>query len=54
MYTIAILLLLFVFLFYRQVKIDRKKYFQKDRQNDAEMLKKIEAFLKDQIDTKGK
>lgn len=44
MLAVLLTFLLFVFLFFRQVKIDSKQFLKLDRQNDDHILREIEKF----------
>ena len=42
------LFILFVFLFFREVRLDYKKYLEADRLGDERVLKEIEKFIEEQ------
>ena len=42
------LFILFVFLFFREVKLDHKKFLEADRLGDEHVLKEIEKFIEEQ------
>ena len=42
------LFILFVFLFFREVRLDNKKYLDADRLGDEHVLKEIEKFIEEQ------
>lgn len=48
-----LLFLLFVFLFFRQVKIDRKRFDEQDRQYDEQILRD-RKFVNDNRNEKGR
>lgn len=45
--SLILLLLLFVFLFFREVKLDHIRYLEADRLGDEHILREINQFLKD-------
>lgn len=44
---IVIFLGIFVFLFFREVKLDHKRYLEADRLADEHILREIEQYLKE-------
>lgn len=42
-----VLLLLFVFLFVREVRLDRARFKEQDRLGDEHIMREIEKFLKE-------
>jgi len=42
-----VLLLLFVFLFVREVRLDRARFKEQDRLGDEHIMREIEQFLKE-------
>lgn len=47
-----LLLLVFVFLFCREVKLDHQRYLEADRLGDEHILREIEKFLKEKEEAK--
>ena len=43
------LFILFVFLFFREVRLDYKKYLDADRLGDEHVLKEVERFLNEKV-----
>ena len=43
------LFILFVFLFFREVRLDYKKRMEADRLGDEHVLKEVERFLKEKV-----
>lgn len=41
-----LLFVVFIFLFIRQVKLDRKKFLENDRLADEHILREVERFIK--------
>ena len=42
-----LLLILFIYLFFREVKLDYEKFLEADKQGDEHVLKEVERFLKE-------
>ena len=42
------LFILFVFLFFREIKLDHKRFLEADRLADEHILREVEKFLKEQ------
>lgn len=42
------LFILFVFLFFREIKLDDKRFLEADRLADEHILREVEKFLKEQ------
>lgn len=50
MYSIlpsVLLMAVFIFLFFREVKLDHKRYLEAERLADEHILKEVERFLKE-------
>ncbi|WP_284653173.1 hypothetical protein [Flavobacterium terrisoli] len=44
------LMAVFIFLFFREVKLDHKRYLEAERLADEHILREVERFLKEQHD----
>jgi len=42
-----LILVLFVFLFFREVKLDHKRFLEADRLGDEHILREVEKYLKE-------
>lgn len=43
----VLLFVLFVFLFYREIKLDYKRFLEADRLGDEHILREVERFVKE-------
>lgn len=41
-----VLFVLFIFLFFREIKLERKRFLEADRLGDEHILREVERFLK--------
>ncbi|NMH24245.1 hypothetical protein [Flavobacterium solisilvae] len=48
LFSIA-LYLVFIFLFFREMKLDHKRYLEADRLGDEHILREIDLFLKEKM-----
>lgn len=46
----VVLFVLFVFLFFREVKLDHKRFLEADRLGDEHILREVERFVKEMND----
>ncbi|RKS03021.1 hypothetical protein C8C84_2761 [Flavobacterium sp. 102] len=42
----ALLFVLFIYLFFREIKLERKRFLEADRLGDEHILREVERFLK--------
>ena len=48
-----VLYLVFIFLFFRETQLDRKRYLEADRLGDEHILREVERFLEKMKQTEG-
>ena len=48
-----VLYLLFIFLFFREIRLDHKRYLEADRLGDEHILREVERFLEKMKQTEG-
>ena len=48
-----VLYLVFIFLFFREMQLDRKRYLEADRLGDEHILREVERFLEKMKQTEG-
>jgi hypothetical protein len=48
-----VLYLVFIFLFFREMRLDHKRYLEADRLGDEHILREIERFLEKMKQTEG-
>lgn len=49
----VVLYLVFIFLFFREMRLDYKRYLEADRLGDEHILKEVERFLDKMKQTEG-
>lgn len=45
-----VLFVLFIFLFFREIKLERKRFLEADRLGDEHILREVERFVKEMND----
>lgn len=43
----VVLFVLFIFLFFREIKLERKRFLEADRLGDEHILREVERFVKE-------